>query len=197
MYEARQNKEKVSRQIEKSYNYSLQYKSKKVLQCTDKGLHARTTIYTNQNRYDGEGNNNGTDKDSVCETIKGREETFRIGDLPQQDNPMGACAEPHALANALDAIPKEEKILSVLQYPALATKDEKINGVFYKKGAVVPGCRTCKQWANGIGDNGQPESYVKIHIDKSMEKREKLMKKFGKRNRQLGVDFKKGMRFLD
>lgn len=190
MYEARQNKKKTRRQIEKSYKISSQHKSKMALQCTTIDLEANTRIITNKNTYIGKGKNNGGDVASVLRSIGNYVETRWIALLPSPGNPMGACAEPHALSDALQNVKDHERIESILQYPSIASKNEVIGGVHYNKGDVVPGCATCQQWASGIGDNGLENSYVKIPIDRTLEKQERTMKKYGRRNRQLGADFK-------
>ena len=160
------------------------------IQCASISLEANTRILTNKNMYTGKGENDGSDKNSILQIIGNHIETRWIALLPSPGNPMGACAEPHALANALQNVPKHERIESILQYPSIARKNEFIGNVYYNKGDVVPGCATCQQWASGIGDNGLENSYVKIPIDRTLEKQEIAMRKYGKRNKQLGADFK-------
>ena len=191
MYEARQNKEKTRRQIEKSYKISSQHKSKMALQRNTVDLEANTRIITNENTYTGKGKNDGGDVASVLQSIGNHIETRWIALLPSPSNPIGACAEPHALSAALQNVEDHERIESILQYPAIASKNEVIGGVHYNEGDVVPGCATCQQWAYGIGDDGLENSYVKIPIDRTLEKQERAMKKYGKRNRQLGADFRR------
>ena len=164
MYEARQNKEKVSRRIEGGSREN-------VAQFTKVRLIAKTTISTDKNNsHTAEGQNNGQDKDEIVTTIASRNETNYIAEMPKVANPMGACAEPHALAAALKKVDEKERIKYIWQYPAIADKPAKVDGIRYKRGDVVPGCATCKQWAPGLGDDGNENSYVKVCVNNSLDK---------------------------
>lgn len=187
MYETILKNKIVDRKIDSPHKKHSQYK-KNVLQCTV-SLEAKTYVSTDKKGYEGIGSNNGADKDSVLQTIGNFAETRWITYLPSPANPLGACAEPHALAQSLQNVKEDERIESILQYPAIAQKEEMVGGIKYNKNDIVPGCATCQQWAPGLGDNGQ-NSYVKIPIDRSRERVEKAMIKYQERNRQLGADIK-------
>lgn len=173
--------------IDNRYFTSFQKDLKSIIQCKGE-LNATTLInISNGSQYLGFGQNDGSDTDSVNKKIGMHFETRWIATLPSPGNPMGACAEPHSLSDALDNMPQGSRIDSILQYPAIATKPCRIGGIDYNKGEIVRACATCQQWSPDLGsDNG----YVKVKLDRRREKKENEIHKFRRVNRALGYDYK-------
>lgn len=159
MYEVRQNKEKVNRTIGSSGRGNIA-QFKKVL------LEATTAILTNKGEHKGKGRNGS--KNGIIAEISKHNETEWIAKLPNASggNMMGVCAEPHALAAALNDVKDDEKINSVLQFPAIALKNEKVGGIEYHQNEAVLGCNTCQQWAPNIGKNKSKDS-VSVELNKT------------------------------
>lgn len=160
MYEKRQNKEKVNRTIDSNGRGSI-------AQFFKVRLKAKTEILTtNEKVHQGVGENGS--KEGILEKIGKRNETKWIASLPNAKGgrEMGVCAEPHALAAALDDVKENEQITSIFQYPAIAQKDERVGGTFYEKDEAVLGCNTCQQWAPDIGKD-KSENPVSVKLSGS------------------------------
>ena len=173
--------------IDNRYSTSFQKELKSIIQCKGE-LNATALIKTSDGtEYSGFGKNDGSDTDSVNKNIGMHFETRWIATLPSPSNPMGACAEPHSLSDALNKISQGSRIDSILQYPAIATRPCRIGGVDYNKGEMVPACATCQQWSPNLGNDNK---YVKVQLDRRREKEEHEMHKFKRVNRALGYDYK-------
>lgn len=143
MYEARQNKEKVSRRIDSADGRARQrvkIDNKRILRvqlmpsCTTlqakKDLTCHTTIlYVNKGTgifsASADGMNDPDDCVVVVNRIKKHPQTkdLKVDQRADNSNQPGQCAEPHSLANALEELEETDKIIEITQGPAIFTHD--------------------------------------------------------------------------
>jgi len=143
MYEARQNKEKVSRRIDSADGRARQrvkIDNKRILRvqlmpsCTTlqakKDLTCHTTIlYVNKGigifSASADGMNDPDDCKVVVNKIKNHPQTkdLKVDQRADHSNQPKQCAEPHSLANALEKLEETDKIIEITQGPARFIKD--------------------------------------------------------------------------
>ena len=130
----------------RSTNRIIQYKPR-MLECR-----TEITIFDGRQRSKvaRTGRNNSFDKKDVLNTIRAHKETAWIADISKQSggNEPGSCAEPHSLANTLNAIRQDDKIEDVVQSSTkfVLTPDGNAKKNGYKIGDIYPPCETCKKW---------------------------------------------------
>lgn len=153
MYTTKQQKKSISRQIDTSkVNQRIRIDNGRIIQChmgSRQGdsnfvcsCDSEITYKTNGRngsvkKSTGSGGNDGNTRSVVLSIFKnhGLVSLFAI---PQQDNEPGQCAEPHAVADALNKIPEMTKVLSI-----------QVSQATNKFGNLKKRCGTCKQWVPG------------------------------------------------
>ncbi len=174
MYEARQYKEKVNRTISGSGMARQMVKMKKaetVLNTIqgyfgkpDSTVMCNASVHVefkknNKNRsfhekFLGEGGSDAKSKETVINTFK----RFGLNKLAnittaQNGNPPGQCAEPHAIADALNDLKSKEKEYSHYKITNIDVEQARIanptNAMINQgrqKGNIMPRCATCAKW---------------------------------------------------
>lgn len=149
MYEERQNKEKISRRIDAAGGRAGQRfmaNSNRTIQChmgkspTDTGFVCSCTsdvYYKINKQYGHSKGTGGNDRNSKSEVLNIFIDhgLMALKNIPEKTNPLGQCAEPHSVADALKKIPKKADVQEI-----------NVSNAKMKNGDTKPRCETCKQW---------------------------------------------------
>mgnify|MGYP000078413012 CR=1 FL=1 len=174
MYEARQNKEKVSRTISGSgmARQMVNMKKNETILNTIQRYFGKpdSTVVCNASvriiakkksksrpfheKFLGEGGSDTDSRGSVINTFT-RFGLTNLANVNQaiHGNPPGQCAEPHAIADALNDLRSKEKLYFRYEINNIDVESARVANPTtaminrgYQKGNIMPRCTTCAQW---------------------------------------------------